>query len=304
MASSSAIDKTEVTKVLMQDYISARQEVLLHLQLYKTVPTRNAAILTAVVGLLVPILSGQSITLPGVGVEFRPTAWIVLGILFTISTIAHLLIFSVIALLFNIQVLGERCFDLENQINNSLRGPYNSLRGPYLIWEHFAHRIWATNSKIVYKMPDALAAVFFYFLVLIFTVGLGGLILLRMRCGIPSEWFNEPDRLLRFTQFAFVAYLVVVPVVAIRVNKYTYGGLREDCRDLLKQTRAGDVKPSKRSGLWSLIGIAGTAGAVACALLWILPQHPDFCPYLRSQPAKTVSKAAICTSVDPCRLWK
>jgi hypothetical protein len=230
-------------------------------------------------------------------VSFTPNAWIALGILFTIATIAHLLIFSVIALLFSIQVLGERCLDLENQINNSLRGPYNLLRGPYLIWEHFASEIWSTNSKIVYKMPDALAAVFFYVLVLTFTVGLGGLVLLRMRCRIPSEWFNEPDTLLTLAQFLFAIYLVAVPVIAFYVNKYTYGGLRNDCRDLLQKARARNLPPSERSGLWSLIWRAwpliwraGAAGAFACALLLILPQ-PSVCAYLRSPPAKTVSAA-------------
>lgn len=286
MTSSSEIDEAEVPKVLMQDYISARQEILLHLQLYKTVPIRNAAILIAVVGLLVPVLSGQSITVPVVGVMFKPTAWNALGILFAISTIGHLLIFSVLAILFNIQVLGERCFDLENQINNSLRGPY-------LIWEHFASQIWATDSKIVYKMPDALAALFFYVLVLIFTVGLCGLVLLRMRCGIPAEWFSEPDTWLEHAQFAFAVYLLAVPAISIYVNIYTYGSLRPYCRDLLEKARAGSVTPSKRSDLWSLIGIAGAAGVLAYALLLNLPQRPNFCAHIGSHPTKAVSKAAL-----------
>lgn len=272
--SSSAIDESEVTKALLQDYMSARQEVLLHLQLYKTVPTRNAAILTAVVGLLVPVLSGQSITVPVVGVVFKPTAWIALGILFTISTIAHLLIFSVLALLFNIQVLSERCFDLESQINSSLRGPY-------LIWEHFTSQIWATDSKVVHKMPDALAALFFYMLVLIFTVGLCGLVLLRMRCGVPAEWFSgPPDTWLPPVQLAFAVYLLVVPAIAMYVNIYTYGGLRGYCRDLLRQTREGNATPSTRSGLWPLIVIVGAASLFAYVLLLNLPQQSNFCAHI------------------------
>ena len=270
----------------MQEYMSAREEVRLHLQLYKTVPTRNAAILTAVVGLLVPVLSGQSITVPVVGVVFKPTAWNAMGILFTISTIAHLLIFSVLALLFNIQVLGERCFDLEDQINKSLRGRY-------LIWEHFASKIWATDSRVIHKMPDALAVLFFYLLVFIFTVGLGGLVLLRMRCGIPFEWSSEFGTLLTLTQCSLASYLVVFPTIAICVNKYIYGGLREYCGNLIRETRAGNDTRSKRSGLWSLLGIAGAVGALACALLLILPQHRNFCAHIGSQPAMTLGKAAL-----------
>lgn len=267
---SSTINEAEVLKVLTQEYLSAREEVLLHLQLYKTVPTRNAAILTAVVGLLIPLLTGQSISLPATGIEFHPTAWTDLVILFTISTIAFLLVFSVLALLFALQVLAERCVRLEDEINKTLRGPY-------LLWERFAHQIWSTDSVLVYKMPDAGAAVFFHVLVLLFAVGLPLFVLLKILCGTP-------DRPLIIAVFAYTLYLFATVAISIYVNVHTMGTLRPYCRKLYQQAFAGNDQPPGRSGLSSLLIIAMAAAVAALVFMVVTPQ-PIVCMYTGQRSA-------------------
>src|SRR5579864_4760185 len=99
MTTVSSIRKTEIAKTLMQEYLSARQEVILHVQLYKT-QGRNGAILTTFVGLLLPLLIGQSISLPATGIALHSTPWTDLIILFTISSITFFMAFSALAILF------------------------------------------------------------------------------------------------------------------------------------------------------------------------------------------------------------
>lgn len=267
-----ATHETETLKVLTEEYLSARQEVLLHLQLYKTVPTRNIAILTAVVGLLIPLLTGQSINLPGTGVVFNSTPWTDLAILFTISTIAFLLVFSVIALLFNIQVLGERCVRLEDAINEILQKRY-------LYWERFAHKIWSTHSPLLYNMPDAGAAVFFHLLVLFFAVALPLFVLSKILCGAP-------DRLLSNAVFFYTLYLFVVPAISIYVNVHTMGTLRDYCCRLFEEVLAGNDPPSGPSGLNALLIMAVAAALGARVFVVIVPQ-PSVCAYTGKRSASS-----------------
>jgi hypothetical protein len=278
MADRPAINEAEVVKVLLQEYLSARKEVLLHVQLYKTVPVRNAAILTAVVGLLIPLLTGQNIPLPVTGVVVPSNPWTDLMILFTISTIAFLLVFSVLALLFSLQVLAERCVWLEDEINKCLRGPY-------LLWERFARQIWSTDSKLVYKMPDAGAAIFFHLLVLIFALFLPTFVLVKILCGTPDVW-------LKTAVFGYAIYLFAVPALSFYVNVYTMGKLRPYCAKLFQQTREGNDPPPGPSGLSTLLIIAAAAGAVGCVLLVVIPQ-PDVCAYVGPRFASPPVASAV-----------
>ncbi len=266
MADNSVINEAEVLKVLTQEYLSARQEVLLHLQLYKTVPTRNAAILAAVVGLLAPLLAGERISMPVTGIVVQATPWIDIAILFTISTIAFLLVFSVLALLFSIQVLGERCLRIEVEINNTLRGRY-------LFWEHFTQHIWSTDSVLVYKMPDAAAAVFFHILVVLFAVALPFFVLLKIRCGTP-------DKYLIVATFIYTFYLFGVAAISFFINWHIYSTLRRYIRHLYQQVLAGNDPPRGRAGLGMLLIIAAVAGTVGCVLLVIALRLPNACAHI------------------------
>lgn len=270
----------------MKEYLSARQEVILHVQLYKNTFGKNAAILFTVVGLLLPLLSGQNITLPITGNVFHSTPWTDLVILFTISTIAFLLVFITLAILFTLQVLAERCVHLEDEINRLLRGPY-------LFWERFAHQIWSKNSKLVSKMPETGVSVFFYLLVLFFAFGLPLFILARDLC---------VERDLPFTLFAasFIFYLFVVPSIAFYTNWYTMGDLRSDCRKLLQASIAGHAPPHIGTGLTTLLYIS--AGALAGALVYVsiltMPQS-TFCTYMGKirSPNEAASKCQIVNGI-------
>lgn len=260
MSDSPSINEGDVVKVLMQEYLSARKEVILHVQLYKNTFGKNGAILFTVVGILLPLLSGQDITLPVTNIVFHSTRWTDLAILFTISTIAFLLIFLTLAILFTLQVLAERCVHLEDEINKFMRGPY-------LFWEHFAHQIWSKNSKLVSKMAETGASVFFYLLVLFFAFFLPLFVLTKSLCG-------DRDPLFTCVAAAFISYLFAVPGIAIYVNSYTMGDLRDDCRKLLQASIAGRTPPSIGTGLTTVLAIAGTAiaGALMFVNILVIPQ--------------------------------
>jgi hypothetical protein len=92
-AAPTAADNAEILKALEQDYASARAEIVLHIQLYKT-QERYGTVIVGILGLLIPLLISGNIT----GQAWRnlkalgPEA--VLFGLFTISTVLFHMYFS------------------------------------------------------------------------------------------------------------------------------------------------------------------------------------------------------------------
>jgi hypothetical protein len=269
VAKSAAIDKAEIAKTLMQEYLSARQEVLLHVQLYKT-PERNAAILIALVGLLFPLLSDQSISLPFTNISFHSTRWTDLVILFTISTIAFLMPSSALAVLFTMQVLAERCVRLEDEINKCLSGKY-------LFWERVAHKIWSVNGSLVGRMPEAVASVLYYVLILFFAVALPLFVLARNLCA-QHDWLYE------LVTGAYLIYLFAVPMICIHLNLYTMGPLRAEFSQLLQYVVIGKTFHPGRSGVIAhLIALTVAVAGAAIFINYVL--CPPVCLYIGARSA-------------------
>jgi hypothetical protein len=260
-----AVHKEEIVKSLVQEYLSARQEVLLHVQLYKT-QERNGAIVVALLGILFPLAIGQDVTLWGNTIHLTPL--IDLAILFIISSIAFVMFFSGIAVLFSLQVLAERCFHLENEINKLLGATF-------FFWERFAHEIWSSRSSLVSKMPDAVTMVLFYFLVGILAVVVPIIVSEKILCGSPS-----PPLMIIVAGYLY--YLILMPSLAVHMNHYTMGPLRSDCRRLLEHSLGGKDMPRQRSGWPILLTIALGVAAANYVLVWILPGQRSWCEYIGS----------------------
>jgi len=139
----------EVAKLLMQEYLSARQEVILHVQLYKT-QGKNAVIITTLAGISLSLVVGPHVSLLGINLTITPI--IALIVLYMISIIVFLMMYLAIDILFALQVLAERCVRLENKMNSCLRGPY-------FVWEQVATCIWSTRAYLIPIQPDFISAI-------------------------------------------------------------------------------------------------------------------------------------------------
>src|SRR5436305_11452830 len=107
MKNSPISEKVEVAKILMQEYISARQEVLEHVKLYKT-QARSGTFLIPLTSLLIPLALGERIQIPNTTINLDPNPWLSFGIALTISTVILHMTFSILAIQFATQVLAER----------------------------------------------------------------------------------------------------------------------------------------------------------------------------------------------------
>ncbi|MDQ6701845.1 MAG: hypothetical protein M3Z96_01435 [Pseudomonadota bacterium] len=284
----SPINEADVVKALMQEYISAKQEVLLHVQLYKT-QERNGAILIGLIGLLIPLLIGQSIS-PALGIKFPLTRWTELVILFTTSTVIFIMFYTALAILFALQLLAERCVWLENEINKFLRGQY-------LVWEGgIVHKIWSTKSDIKHKNPDAAFVIFVYLLIIVLAVLLPLSVLTKILC-------EEPDPLLKAAVFAYTGYLFTVLPIGMYINIYVMGALREDCRQLFRHAIKGDGPPLGRSGIGTLLVMGVAAFAVAWVFVYyyfgyyngeipFIPRSTGVCTYLGTTSPSPASAPA------------
>lgn len=254
---SKALLNEQVIKALLQEYEGTRQEVLLHVQLYKT-QYRNIGIVTAIAGLLVPLVVGQ-IPIPGTSSPYQVTGWIALLIVFTISSAAILIAFSILAALFAMQVLGVRCERLESQINACLGGEY-------LVWERdTVPLVWGPNGPVS-KNPDVGVMILFYVFLILFVLLLPGIVVTRIFCGAQDQYLWLAAAFCMWYSFAFCMY-------GIYVNAYTMGGeLRKNIRELLLQAKKSDSKKLKRTdfGFVLMIGVAAvfmTSGLVMIAKL-------------------------------------
>ena len=229
MADDSPANETDVAKALLQEYDSARQEVLLHVQLYKT-QYRSVGIVTAIAGLLLPLVIGH-IPIPGTSSLFPVTGWVALFTVFAISSAAILITFSILAALFAMQVLGVRCERLEVQINKCLGGEY-------LVWEHVTvPLVWGPNGPVL-KNPDAGVMVLFYVFLFLFVLVLPGFAVTKIFCSAPDEY-------LWFAAAFSIWYSSVFFMYASYVNVYTMGGARRtDVRQLHQPTEPVETRNS------------------------------------------------------------
>jgi hypothetical protein len=267
--------KAELAKALLQEYVSIRQEVVLHVQLYKT-QERNAAILIPLAGLLIPLLVGRSISVSALGANatVNLSPWTDLLILFGVSTVAFFLAFSVLAVQYALQVLGVRSERLEDEINDCFDGRR------HFFWEHVVPEIWSNKSKLLYKMPDLYVPLLSSLLILIFAFVLPLVAITQHLCRAPDLGFT-------FFVFLYVWYLLAVMRFGAHITGYVTGPeLREDCRKSFQHALTGGSAPLIRSGLDVLRNIGAVTFAIALALVlavvWIAPRYPTFCTYLES----------------------
>jgi hypothetical protein len=254
----------EIAKVLLQEYVSTRKEVLLHVQLYKT-QYRNIGIVTAIAGLLVPLVIGH-IPIPGISSPYQVTGWVAFLIVFTILSAAIMITFSVLAALFAMQVLGVRCERLEIQINECLGGQY-------LIWEHVTVPLVWGPSGPVFKNPDAGVMVLFYVFLILFVLGLPGVVITKILCSAPDKYLWLAAVFCIWYSWAFGMY-------AGYVNVYTMGGgLRRDVREMHQPARPSEPKQYGRAGLGFVLIIGGVAVFITWGLVTIAKQ-PGVCDYV------------------------
>ena len=273
MAHDPPINEAEVVKILMQEYLSARQEVLLHIQHYKTLE-RFAAVILAVGALSVSILSGQNITVLGIGVPATPG--LILLFLFTISTAGYYFLFSALSSQFALQVLAERCVRLEDEMNRLLRGPY-------MHWERLAQLIWSNRSVLAFKMPDTAQAVCSILLVVLFSVIIPLYVIAQIRCGKVDSFF-----LLVMHAYAF--YLLAMCFAGFQIGIYSTGAVRDDCRNIFRFAATGGSQPTIDSGVKRLLLIAALSVILAITFLYLIPRS-GICTHLIQKPLGGISAA-------------
>ena len=213
---STSKNKAEILKALVQDYASARQEVILHIQLYKT-QERYGTVIVGVLGLLIPVLTSAATEQVWKNLKIGPEA-ILLG-LFTVSTIFFHMYFSTLANLFALQVLAERCVFLQDQINKLLNGKY-------LLWERLTKLIWSKNGIPVHKMPDHVAGILSFFLVSVFAVFLPICVVWRILSTPQSA-------LITGVATFYIWYLFAAGILAV-VHFVAVANIRADCHQLFK----------------------------------------------------------------------
>jgi hypothetical protein len=202
----------------MQEYASARQEILLHVQHFKT-QERYASLLLALGGIIVAILlQSDTMSLPGLSSTFPRTAWGDLLLIFTITTVIHFVLFGALASQFAASILAERVSRIEDEINRCLRGPY-------LIWEKISPLIYSNRSPMLYEMPSAGGGLAAILLVAMFAIALPALTLTKVLC-------KGTDGLLLTATALLVAYLLAMPAIAVRVAVYATGKVRDDAKQI------------------------------------------------------------------------
>jgi hypothetical protein len=256
------MNEAEVVKILMQEYLSARQEVLLHIQHFKT-QERFATVILAVGALSISILSGQNINVFGTGVPATPG--LILVFLFTISTAGYYFLFSALSSQFALQVLAERCVRLEDEMNRLLRGPY-------MLWERLAQLIWSNRSVLAYKMPDTAQAACSILLVSFFSVIIPLYVIAQIRCAKIDLFFMAVIH-------AYTFYLLAMCFAGIQIGVYSTAAVRDDCRNLFRFATRGGIQPTIDSGFKRLLLTAGLAAVLAIAFLYVVPRS-GMCTYL------------------------
>jgi len=249
MAKSPASERTEVAKILMQEYVSARQEVLEHVKLYKT-QARSGTFLIPLTSLLIPLALGQELQVPNTNISLDPNPWISLGIVFTISTVILHMTFSILAIQFATQVLAERCVYLEDEINDCF-----DVKKP-MIWERVSQQIWSNRSPIVFYNPDTFVIGFAFIIAVFFAVFLP-LYAMTKAFLLPHDW--------RFSLFAFcyTLYLFFSVLLALHLTVYSTSSLRMDCRRIFGYELKKDPQLPSRRAMRSLLVIASIAAVLA-----------------------------------------
>jgi len=258
MAKLPTSEKVEVAKILMQEYISARQEVLEHVKLYKT-QGRSAAFLIPLTSLLIPLALGQQIQVPNTTISLDPNPWISLGVVFTISTVILHMTFSILAIQFATQVLAERCVYLENEINDCFE-----IKKP-MVWERVSQQIWSNKSPIVFYNPDTFVIFFAFIIALFFAVFLPLYAVTRAFLLPHSGWFY-------LLVFGYVFYLFFAVLLAVHLTMYSTSSLRIDCRQIFGYELKKDPLPS-RPAMRSLLIIASIAGAITSLFIICMYQQ-------------------------------
>lgn len=269
--SDAPVDEAEVAKILMQEYVSARQEMIMHIQHFKT-QERYASLLLALGGIIVAmLLQGDTMSLPGLSGSLPRTVWADLLLIFTITTVVYFVLFTALASQFAVSILAERVLQIENEINRCLRGPR-------LIWERLSPMIYSNRSPMVYKMPTAGGALASILLITMFAVVLPSITLTKVLC-------RGTDGLLIVATFLLATYLIAMPIVAIRVAIYTTGQVRDDARQVFGDFAPGKNTALQQTGAGILIAIIlGSACLSAAFVRWV--PIPTVCAYVQSSPVK------------------
>jgi NADH:ubiquinone oxidoreductase subunit 3 (subunit A) len=277
-----SITKAEIVKALLKEYLSARQEVILHVQIYKT-QYRNVGIITAIAGLLVPLVIGH-IPIPGTSVPYTVTGWVAILIVFTISCAAILITFSVLAAVFAMQALGVRCERLETQINKCLGGKY-------LIWEHLAvPRIWGAGEQAL-KNPDSGALVFYYIFMFLFVIVMPSVVVTKVLC-------SDPDIYLYVASVVYIWLSIVCCLYAGYVNAYTIGGrFRSDVRQMLEPIWSGEGKGLTFTSIRPLMLIGLVVVPITYGII-VLSTRPGVCGYVGRLTPSTASPDQIPWSLE------
>jgi hypothetical protein len=278
--------ESKLQKALLEEYATVRQEVILHVQLYKT-QERNGVILIPLAGLLTPLLVGRGglpISALGMSATINLSPWIDLAILVAISTVAFFLVFSVLAVQFALQVLGVRSERLEEEINKCLGGQY-------FVWERLVPQIWSNKSTILYKMPDTFVPMLSSLLVVIFAV-------LLPLVAITKDLCKTPDSAFTVFVFLYVWYLFFALIFGACTTSYVTGPeLRKDCRASFEYALIGGTAPLIRSGSDVIRNMGVATGAIALAfvltVVWMDPRYPLICKYLEASPPTTAAAAPL-----------
>jgi hypothetical protein len=209
----------EILKALLQDYATARQEVILHVQLYKT-QERYGAVIIGLLGLLFPVLLGTELAqLASKSMKDLGPGALLLG-LFTTSTILFHMYFTTLANLFALQVLAERCVLLQDEINKCLD------KSRHLVWERLTKLIWSKDGIPTHKMPDRVAGMFSFLLV----AALGFALPLWLVSNTLAKLQIGP---LFVLAVFYIWYLFAAGAFAI-VNFLAVASVRDECHHLFK----------------------------------------------------------------------
>ncbi len=280
--SDAPVSDAEVAKILMQEYVSARQEIVMHIQHFKT-QERYASLLLALGGIIVAILlQGDTMSLPGISGSLPRTAWADLLLIFTITTVVYFVLFGALASQFAASILAERVLRIEDEINRCLRGPR-------LIWERLSPLVYSNRTPMLYKMPTAGGALASILLIAMFAIVLPFITLTKVLC-------KGADGLLIVATFFLATYLIAMPAIAVRVAIYATGQVRDDARQVFGDFVPGNNTALRRTGAGILIGIILGSLCLSAVFVWWLPT-PTVCAYVQSSQVKSAITPAPRTEV-------
>jgi hypothetical protein len=277
MSNETSLNDLEISKLLMQDYLAARQEILLHMEHFVR-QERYASILLALGGILLPVLlQGQGVSTPIAAFAYASSPWGDLLILFTIISATYYMVFATLASQFAMAVQAERIVIIEHQLNKLLRGPY-------FLWEIArSKRVYSGNTPLKFIMPTAGGALCAILLITLFALVLPLYYAFRILCG-------RPDNLLLSLTGVYILFVLAMPLIACRSAWYSMSKVRVDARKLFAWSSHSEEKHEKGittwSRTWGLLLMVVVALSIAVVITWKLPSS-DICAHIPPPRAAT-----------------